>query len=58
MVERDEDLLANRTISETNIKSLTSIVASLTIKARPEFVVITAPHQAFTLAKERSNEQP
>ena len=32
-------------------------MASLAIKAHPEFVVITAPHHVFALAKERNNEQ-
>ncbi|XP_049385670.1 uncharacterized protein LOC125849743 [Solanum stenotomum] len=56
MIERDEDWLANGTIGEANVNSLIPTVASLTIKAHPEFVVITAPHQAFALVKERSNK--
>ncbi|XP_049360477.1 uncharacterized protein LOC125825188 [Solanum verrucosum] len=58
MIERDEYWFANGTIGEANVYSLIPTLASLTIKARPEFVVITAPHQAFALAKERSNEKP
>jgi len=58
MIERDEDWVANETTSEVSINSLIPTVASLTIKARPEFVVIIAPHQAFALTRESSSEQP
>ena len=58
MIESDEDWLANGSVGKTNVNSLIPTVASLTIKAHPEFVVITAPHRAFALAKERSNKQP
>ena len=58
MIESDEDWLANGSVGKTNVNSLIPTVASLTIKAHQEFVVITAPHQAFALAKERNNEQP
>ena len=47
MIESDEDWLANGTIGKTNVNSLIPTVASLTIKARLEFVLIIAPHQAF-----------
>ena len=58
MIESDKDWIANGIVGKTNVNSLIPIVASLTIKAHQEFVVITAPHQAFALAKERNNEQP
>lgn len=47
MIERDEDWIANGTINETNFNLLISKVTSLTIKASPEFVVITAPSGIF-----------
>ncbi|XP_049387091.1 uncharacterized protein LOC125851355 [Solanum stenotomum] len=58
MIERDKDWLANGTIGEAAINSIIPTVASLTIKARPEFVVITTPHQAFALTKESNNDHP
>lgn len=58
MIEREEDWFTNKTTSKANVNSLIPAVASLTIKARPEFVVITAPHQAFALAAEKDHVQP
>ena len=58
IIESDEDWLANGTVGKTNVNSLITTVTSLTIKVHPEFVVITAPHQVFALAKKKNNEQP
>ena len=57
MIERDKDFLANGTVGEENVNSLIPTTASLTIKPCPKFVVKISPHQAFSLAKERANEQ-